>query len=638
MQAGNVLETTRSHSAMSSGVSLRRHVSGHAAKLGGGKRQRRRNVGAGQGMAGGMRDAVGGTGLTSLRRPERAWRSPSPRRLVGLQMRRRRRPGGSREAGGGRWSGAPGSGRDGGPCSPRAGSTRACPLRSFCTARAHSRRRIWFCPCGSAHRRRRPAGQSSAPRPTTWPVRKTTAGTRARRIGAPRGEREEKGARGGRGRGEGVEGGRPDDTQLAPVLGRGRRGKKERGRAVQEGKRDAPAELTRAPRHVVNGRLWWTGGHKEDDERKQWWRRRAARERKTGAGKKRREKWGEGGKGKKSGKSKGRPRQATTAQGTGGSALGCRSLWPTLQGPELRSSDEANSSARGGGDGGPMEKGGGALQLRTVPRPGALCVGRLGRGPAPARGGCPAPGDARDGHSARRETGPRQPPPPIQPVGRRKACRVAQWDAAAVFFFPGHGPWSHAASRDRARQPGPSAPAQEIRAKHGCALSATALPPFPRELRTRARRTRTVCRPRPAARYAPGQTLWLPVGRRRCTVGEGSSSPGCPHAPSLAAGGGGAPRPETRLHPRPTRRTDGRAKGTAASRPPHVLRRGRTASLAQGSPSGPQTPPLSSRPRPARRPKGEVGRGGGDGGGRRAGRPGSPTERAVLLTGAGPRL
>lgn len=41
-----------------------------------------------------------------------------------------------------------------------ADSTRACPLSNSCRARARFRRRIWSCPCDSAHRRRRPSEPS----------------------------------------------------------------------------------------------------------------------------------------------------------------------------------------------------------------------------------------------------------------------------------------------------------------------------------------------------------------------------------------------------------------------------------------------------------------------------------------------
>jgi len=94
--------------------------------------------------------------LTFRRRPGRDAPSPRPPRPAWSQRTRRRRPGGSRALGGARSRDGLGSGRGDGPCSPRGDSTRAFPWRSSCTARARSHRRTWSCPCGSAHRRRRP--------------------------------------------------------------------------------------------------------------------------------------------------------------------------------------------------------------------------------------------------------------------------------------------------------------------------------------------------------------------------------------------------------------------------------------------------------------------------------------------------
>lgn len=79
---------------------------------------------------------------------------------------RRRRPGGSREEDGGRSYAVQDSDRGGAPCSPRADSNRACLWRSCGRAGVLSRRRTLSCPCGSAHRRRRPSGRSHVRRRT----------------------------------------------------------------------------------------------------------------------------------------------------------------------------------------------------------------------------------------------------------------------------------------------------------------------------------------------------------------------------------------------------------------------------------------------------------------------------------------
>lgn len=47
-------------------------------------------------------------------------------------------------------------GHEYGRSTPRADSNRAFPLHSSGRERVHSRRHTWSCPCGSAHRRRRP--------------------------------------------------------------------------------------------------------------------------------------------------------------------------------------------------------------------------------------------------------------------------------------------------------------------------------------------------------------------------------------------------------------------------------------------------------------------------------------------------
>lgn len=85
----------------------------------------------------------------------RVWLRLSPQRAAWRQRHRARTPAKRRALGDALRYGALGSGRGDAPCSPRADSIRACPLRSSCRARARFRTRIWSCPCGSAHRRRR---------------------------------------------------------------------------------------------------------------------------------------------------------------------------------------------------------------------------------------------------------------------------------------------------------------------------------------------------------------------------------------------------------------------------------------------------------------------------------------------------
>lgn len=85
----------------------------------------------------------------------RVWLRLSPQRAAWRQRYRARTPAKRRALGDALRYGALGSGRGDAPCSPRADSIRACPLRSSCRARARFRTRIWSCPCGSAHRRRR---------------------------------------------------------------------------------------------------------------------------------------------------------------------------------------------------------------------------------------------------------------------------------------------------------------------------------------------------------------------------------------------------------------------------------------------------------------------------------------------------